>query len=194
MITETWDCLRGAPGEGYRDRKGSEMAEADGGEELTITRVFNAPRDLVWRAWTEPEFVKRWWGPRGFTSPVARIDLRVGGKYVNCMRSPEGKEYWSTGVYQEIVEPERIVCTDSFADEEGNVVSASHYDMSPEFPLEMLLTVRFEEQDGKTKLTLTHIGFPSEEDIEGARAGWNESLDKLAEVLEAKTTRGTKAA
>jgi len=147
VITETWDCLRGAPGEGYRDRKGSEMAEADGGEELTITRVFNAPRDLVWRAWTEPEFVKRWWGPRGFTSPVARIDLRVGGKYVNCMRSPEGKDYWSTGVYQEIVEPERIVCTDSFADEEGNVVSASHYDMSPEFPLEMLLTVRFEEQD-----------------------------------------------
>jgi uncharacterized protein YndB with AHSA1/START domain len=171
------------------------MAESDVGEELTITRIFDAPRELVWRAWTEPELVMRWWGPKGFTSPVSKIDFRVGGKYVSCMRSPEGKEYWGTGVYREIVEPELIICTDSFADEEGNVVSASHYGMSPEFPLEMLLTVRFEEQDGKTKLTLKHVGFPSREDIDGARAGWNESLDKLGEVVEAETgAMGTKVA
>ncbi len=66
----------------------------------------------------------RWWGPKGFTSPACRIDLRVGGKYLFCTRSPDGRDFWSTGVYREILEPERIVCTDSFADEEGNVVSA----------------------------------------------------------------------
>lgn len=163
------------------------MAGADSGKELTITRIFDAPREFVWRAWTDPERMMRWWGPKGFTSPVSEIDLRVGGKYLNCMRSPDGRDYWSTGVYQEIVEPERIVCTDSFADEKGNVVPASQYGMSSDFPLEMLLTVRFEEREGKTKLTLTHVGFPSDEDLDGARAGWNESLDKLAEVLEAET-------
>ena len=69
---------------------------------LTIIRVFDAPRGLVWEAWTEPENVKLWWGPKDFTSPVNKIDLRVGGKYLSCMRSPDGKDYWSTGVYREI--------------------------------------------------------------------------------------------
>ena len=151
--------------------------------ELVITRVFDAPRELVWKAWTEPERLMQWWGPKGFTSPVCKIDLRVGGKYLSCMRSPEGKDYWSTGVYREVVEPERIVCTDSFADEHGNVVPATHYGMSPDFPLEMLVTVTFEEHEGKTKMTLRHVGIPAGEMSELTGAGWNESFDKLAESL-----------
>jgi len=155
--------------------------------DLIITRLFDAPAEFVWKAWTEPERVMRWWGPIGFTSPVSRIDLRVGGEYLNCMRSPDGKDYWSKGFYREIVPPERLVMTDSFADEKGNIVPASYYGMSKDFPLEMLITVTFEEHDGKngkTRLTLRHTGMPSGPDSEGAQQGWNESFDKLAEYLE----------
>jgi len=127
--------------------------------------------------------VKRWWGPKGFTAPFCKIDLRVNGVLLYCMRSPDGKDYWSTGVYREIVKPERIVCTDSFADERGNVVPATHYGMSADFPLEMLVTVTLEEHEGKTKLTLIHVGIPSGADRDGAHKGWNESFDKLAEHL-----------
>lgn len=151
-------------------------------KELVIERIFDAPRELVWRAWTEPDLMMRWWGPKGFTSPVCTIDLRVGGVYHNCMRSPDGKDYWTTGVYREIVTYERIVCTDNFSDEEGNVVPASYYGMGGDWPLEMLITVTFEEQDGKTKLTLRHAGIPSGTDSDSAQQGWNQSLDKLAAI------------
>ena len=156
--------------------------------DLIITRLFDSPRDLVWKAWTEPRRVMRWWGPKGFTSPVSRIDLRVGGEYLSCMRSPEGKDFWSKGVFREIAPPERLVMTDSFADENGNTVPATHYGMSKDFPLELLITVVFEEQDGKTKLTLRHAGMPPGAGSEGARQGWNESFDKLAGYLETETS------
>ena len=152
-------------------------------DEIVITRLFYAPRDLVWRAWTEPGFVMQWWGPKGYTSPSCTIDLRVGGKYLYCMRSPEGKDFWSTGVYREIKKPERIVCTDSFADEKGNVVPATYYGMSPDFPAEMLMTVTFEVRPGMTRITLRHAGIPLGEMRDLTRAGWNESLDKLEGVL-----------
>lgn len=151
--------------------------------ELVITRLFDAPRELVWQAWTEPEHFKRWWGPKDFTCPFCEMDLRVGGRYLNCMRSPGGRDYWSTGVYREIVPMQRIVYTDAFADEYGNVVPATHYGMSQDFPLEMLVTVIFEDQAGKTKITLKHSGLPATAEGQGARAGWNESFDKLAESL-----------
>ena len=104
------------------------------------------------------------------------------------MRSPEGKDYWSTGVYREIVPLERIVCTDSFADEKGNVVPATHYGMDSDIPLEMLVTVTFEEHEGKTKLTLRHVGIPSGAEHDSCEAGWTQSLDRLAEHL-AKSLR-----
>jgi uncharacterized protein YndB with AHSA1/START domain len=105
-------------------------------QELVITRVFDAPRELVFEAWTEPEHFVRWWGPKGYTTPFCKIDLRPGGVVHHCMRSPEGREVWTKGIFREIVVPERIVLTDSFADAEGNVVSPMHYGMSPDWPLE----------------------------------------------------------
>jgi uncharacterized protein YndB with AHSA1/START domain len=152
-------------------------------KELVITRYFDAPREKVWKAWTEPDRVMRWSGPKGFTSPVSKIDLRVGGAYLNCMRSPEGQDFWSTGVYREIVEPARLVYTDSFADEKGNVVPAAHYAMGGDWPLELLVTVTFEEEGGRTKMTLRHAGIPVGKMSELCEAGWKESFDKLAEVL-----------
>src|SRR5256712_9249723 len=153
--------------------------------ELVIVRVFDAPRALVWKAWAEPARLKRWWGPRTFTTPVAKIDLRVGGAFLYCIRQADGKDIWGTGVYREIVQLKRLVYTDRFADEKGNVVPATYYGMSRDFPLEMQVTVTFEDQDRKTKLTLHHVGIPAGPDRDGANQGWNESLDKLAEMLAA---------
>ncbi len=156
-------------------------------QEIVISRVFDAPRKLVWQAWTNCESMKQWWGPKTFTTPYCSIDLRIGGKYLNCMRSPDGKDYWSTGTYKEIVPMQRLVVTDSFADKDGNIVPASYYGVS-DFPLEMLIIITFEEQNGKTKFTLRYpnVGKTSAEDLRGMEQGWNESFDKLEQLL-AKT-------
>jgi uncharacterized protein YndB with AHSA1/START domain len=155
--------------------------------ELVIVRVFDAPREWLWKAWTDPDMFMKWWGPKGFTSPVAKMDFRVGGKYLYCMRSPEAKEYWSTGVYREIVEPERLVMTDSFADEAGNVIPATHYGLSAEFPMEMTIMVMFEKpEDNKTKMILKHsdIKGVNEKDRKDMQQGWNQSFDKLARLID----------
>jgi len=152
--------------------------------ELVITRTFNAPRPSVWKAWADPEWIMRWWSPKAFTTPACTMDFRVGGKYLFCMRSSEGQDFWVTGVYREIVENERIVYTDSFADEHGSVVSAAAYGMAADFPLELLVTVTFEDAGpGKTRLTLRHAGMPAGEMREQTGVGWNEMFDKLAASL-----------
>ncbi len=125
----------------------------------------------------------RWWGPKDFTSPLCKIDLRVGGRYLWCMRWPDGRDNYTTGVYREVVPFERLVYTDSFADAEGNIVPPSHYGMPADFPPETRVTVTFEEHDGKTTMTLTHAGLPAGEMSEMTGAGWNQSFDKLAESL-----------
>ena len=165
------------------------MATGDQGqtatrEALVIERIFDAPVELVWKAWTEPEHMKRWFGPHGYTCPVVEIDLRVGGKNLNCMRSSEGQDIWSTGTYKEIVPMKRLVITDSFADENGNPVPATHYGM-PEMPMEMLISVDFEDLGGRTKMTLRHEGLPAGDMREGAGQGWSQSFDKLEESLRA---------
>ncbi len=153
--------------------------------EIEIVRVFDAPRALVWRAWTDPQHFMRWWGPEHFTCPTCQLDLRVGGKYFHCMQSPEGQQFWSTGEYKEIVPQERLVFTDCFADEQGNVVSAAHYGMDPDFPLETLVTVTFEDLgSSKTRMTFRHTGIPAGEDRDMAQLGWSQSFDKLAADLQ----------
>jgi uncharacterized protein YndB with AHSA1/START domain len=151
--------------------------------EITITRFFDASRDLIWKVWTEPEHIKRWWGPKGFTAPLCKIDFRVGGVALYCMRSPEGKDYWSTGIFREILKPSRIVCTDSFADERGNVVPASYYGMSSDLPLEMLWTVTFEQYKGNTKFILRHSGLLTGSMSDLTYQGWSQSLDKFTDTL-----------
>ena len=150
---------------------------------LVIERTFDAPRDLVWRAWSEPDLFMRWWGPRDYSCPACKIDFRVGGSWLACMRSTEGQDIWSTGKYREIVPQERIVCTDNFADADGNVVPATHYGIDADFASEMIISVTLEESNGKTRMTLRHTGLPAGEHSEGANEGWNQSLDKLAESL-----------
>jgi len=151
--------------------------------DIAISRTFDASRELVWKAWTVPEYFMRWWGPKGFTAPVVKIDLRVGGKYLLSMRSPEGEEYWNTGEFREITPLEHLVYTQKFADEKGNEVPASHYGMPGDWPQATTVTVTFEALDGTTRMTLRESGIPLGQMHEMARAGWSESLDKLADVL-----------
>jgi uncharacterized protein YndB with AHSA1/START domain len=155
-------------------------------QNLAITRVINAPRELVFKAWTDPEMFKKWWGPHGFTTPVCEIDFRPGGKILFCMRSPDGKDYWNGGVYRKIVEPSLIVTSDYFADEKGNKVSPAVYGMVGEFPDELEITIRFDKVDGKTRLTMEQSIPLSIAQRIGAPRGWNQSFDKLAEYLEKK--------
>jgi uncharacterized protein YndB with AHSA1/START domain len=160
---------------------------------LVITREFDAPLQKVWDAWTNPELIKKWWGPHGYSAPVINIDFKEGGKYLYCMRGPAGPggpivDAWSGGEFKEIVPLERIVITDYFADEKGNKTSPETFGLSPDFPVESTLTITFEEQAGKTLLT---INYPMPEDEKareamiksGMEEGWGQSLDKLAEAI-----------
>lgn len=149
---------------------------------LFITRTFDAPREHVWKAWTDSESLMKWWGPKHFSCPFCDIDFKVGGKYLNCMLSRDGKDFWSSGTYKEIVPLKRIVYTDSFSDEKGNVVPASLYGMEG-LPLELEVTVTFEDFEGSTKISLSHIGIPSGKMEEMTKTGWNESFDKLEKML-----------
>ncbi|MBI5228131.1 SRPBCC domain-containing protein [Candidatus Micrarchaeota archaeon] len=151
--------------------------------DLVINRTFNAPVEKVWNAWADPVELRKWWGPKAFTSPFCKTEFHVGGKYLWCMRAPDGKDYWSTGIYKEIVSMKKIVYTDSFADAKGNRVPASSYGIEGEFPEELTVTVTFEEVNGKTKMTLKHAGMPAGEMSKMANAGWNESFDKMVESL-----------
>ena len=150
---------------------------------ISISRVFDAPVAKVWQAWSDPTQLMRWWGPKEFTSPACTMDFKVGGKYHFCMRAPDGKDYWSTGVYKEIIPMQKIVCSDSFADAEGNVVPASYYNMPGDFPLEMLVVVTFEADGNKTKMHIEQDGHLDGQTSEMATQGWNQSLDKLAASL-----------
>lgn len=122
-----------------------------GERELVITRVFAAPRTLVWQAFTESERLAHWWGPRGFTMEVRTLDLRPGGVFHYSMRSPTGDVMWGTFVYREIRAPERLVFVSGFADEAGSLARAP---FSPTWPREILNTVTLTEADGKTTVTL----------------------------------------
>ena len=143
--------------------------------EVVITRIFDAPRALVFQAWTDPKHLKRWWGPKMFTNPVCEVDARVGGAWRIVMRSPDGVDYPCGGVYREIVEPERLVFTNIATDNDGNPI------------LDGLTTVTFEEQGGKTKLTLTTRAVAlvdyAAAYLQGMEAGWTQSLESLAEEL-----------
>lgn len=144
--------------------------------EFVMERVFDASRELVWQAWTKPEHLTQWWGPKGWTLPVCQVDFRPGGVWLYCMRGPDGEEAWGKAIYREIVEPERIVYLDTFVDETGNPLEGMP---------EMLITVTFADHDGKTRLA-THAQFASAADLEAVLAmGMVEGLTQTWDRLEA---------
>ena len=154
-----------------------------GAGEVTIIRFFDAPRELVWRAWTDPEHHKKWWGPKDFTAPHCEIDLKVGGKHLYCMRSADGENIWNSGEFLEVVHLKKLVYTEYFADENGNEISPVLYGFPEGWNGHMVVTVIFEDEKGKTKITALHAGLPTGDLSMDAKKGWNESLDKLADSL-----------
>jgi len=144
---------------------------------ISLKRTFNLPLYKVWEAWTKPETFIKWWGPEEYTCPYCAIDFKEGGKYLNAMRGPDGTDIWATGTYEEIAPGQRIVYTDSFADSKGNIVPATYYKM-PAMPLQLLVTVTFQELNGKTAMSLQHEGIP-EEIYDDCIKGWQSSFDKL---------------
>jgi len=150
--------------------------------DVVIHRVFDLPVNKVWKALTVSEEFKKWWGPKGFTSPSSKMEARVGAKYLNCMLGPDGKEYWSTGVVKELIPEKKLVVTDSFSDSKGNIKTAAEHGLPGDWPRELLITFELEEADGVTKLVLTHEGIPDEMHDE-CKKGWNESFDKLEENI-----------
>ena len=155
-------------------------------KQLIITRTLIAPRELVFKVWTEAEHLAHWWGPKGFTLVVSNLDFRPGGLFHYCMKSPDGFVMWGRFDYREIIAPEKIVFTNSFSDEAGNITRAP---FSAVWPLKILNTLVLTEQDGKTLLTLS--GYPTdatEEEyaaFEGMHANMQQGFAGTFEQLEA---------
>lgn len=140
--------------------------------DLTINRVFDAPRELVFEAWTNPDHLANWWGPTGFTGESCTVKLTEGGRWRFCMRNSEtGVEHWAHGVYHEIKRPERLVF--SFAWEEPHG-SSGH---------DTLVTITFDDRDGKTEMTFHQAIFSTVEDRVGHEGGWRETFDDLTTYL-----------
>jgi uncharacterized protein YndB with AHSA1/START domain len=153
-------------------------------ERMTITRVFDAPVELVWKAWTDPQYVMQWWGPVGFTCPMCKMDFRVGGKFLISMKSPDGQEFYNGGEYHEIVPFEKIVSSMYFADADGNKVEAAELGIE-HAAIEDAYDVTLFEDLGNGKTRLTFIGNEPAEDAaaSGQTEGWNQILEKIAAVI-----------
>jgi uncharacterized protein YndB with AHSA1/START domain len=168
----------------------SDKSPAPAERDVVIIREFDAPRRLVWDAWTKPEHVARWWGPRVFTNPVCELDVRAGGRFHIVMRAPDGTDYPMGGVYLEVVPPERLVYTNDLSGQpEAWMDMLNDARGTPRgTPVEdSVVTVTFVERAGRTTVTIaTRFGSPAE--AEAFRKmqmveGWTESLGKLARLL-----------
>jgi uncharacterized protein YndB with AHSA1/START domain len=156
---------------------------------VVIERSFDAPPDLIWRMWTEPEHIQAWYGPDGATVPVAKMDVRVGGSRLVCMEmdTPGGPtRMWFTGEYREVVENERLRYTESMSDENGNVLPPSNLGMPDGHPATTEVTVELTDLGGRTKMVLTHAGIPAGSP---GSAGWAMAFSKLAAHVEAQGAR-----
>jgi uncharacterized protein YndB with AHSA1/START domain len=161
---------------------------APASREFVLTRTFNAPRALVWKAWTEREHLMRWFGPKGFTIPVCALNLKPGGEFHYCMKSPDGREMWGKWTFREIVPPEKLVLIASFSDANGGL---TRHPLSATWPLESLSTTTFTEHEGKTTMKLRWVPLNAT-DIErqtfdsshdGMKQGWGGTMDQLAAYL-----------
>ena len=163
-------------------RRKTRSDSTNSNDAIVIERTFDAPVDLIWQMWTQAEHFKKWYGPKGFTVPVAEMDVRVGGKRLICMASPDGSmKMWFTGEYREVVPNERLVYTDSMADEHGHVVVPSALGMPDDHPATTEVTVLLEDIGGYTKMVMTHAGVPADS---GGAGGWAQAFDKMADHIE----------
>ena len=155
---------------------------------FVISRTFNAPLERVWKAWTEPEQMAQWWGPKGFSADVKTLDLKPGGTFHYLLQSQQGQEMWGRMLFREIVPKEKLVFINSFSDPEGGI---TRHPMAPEWPLLMHTTITFTETDGKTTVTVEWSPYEAsesecatfEEDRDSMQAGWTGTFEKLESHL-----------
>jgi len=176
------------------DRLEAQLAKMSGENAFVISRMFDAPRELLWKPWTDCNHLKHWWGPKGFAVRVCKLDFRPGGMLHYCLRGPDGSDMWGKFVYREIAKPERLVFVDSFSDEKGG---ATRHPLHLDWPLEMLSTITFAEHNGKTKLTIVWIPINAtakerktfDDNHQSMQQGWTGTLDQLSDYL-AKVNEG----
>ncbi|MEO1079084.1 MAG: SRPBCC domain-containing protein [Pseudomonadota bacterium] len=160
-------------------------------EWVRIEREFDAPIDLVWKMWTDPELFKQWYGPAGMSVPSAKMDVFVGGTRQVCMsmQSPERKmEMWFTGVYEEVSPPNRLVYTESMCDETGTLISPQSMGMPDDFPDITEVVVELTESYDTTRMVMVHVGV-----VEGTAGagGWSQAFDKLDALSQSLASTGS---
>ena len=152
--------------------------------DVVVTRRLDAPRERVWKAWSDPGEVTKWWGPHGFTSPMCRMDFREGGETHVCMRSDQSRDLYDTWTYTSIETPERIEFVQRFADENGDRVAPQDLGLPPGIPHEVPHVVTLTAlDDGSTELTVHEYGYPSAEIAAVSRAGMEQCIDKMASTI-----------
>ena len=151
-------------------------------KQLKVSRTFEAPLELLWQAWTDPEHFKKWYGPKGFSTPICEIDFNEGGSHFWSMKSSNGMQMYYSGIYKRIVPMESIVYSDTMTDENGNALDPSAMGMPEGSPASMDVSVIFSHEDGKTTVTVSHI---SSGPKDPAAMGWEQAFEKLGEVLAA---------
>lgn len=169
------------------------MAETfpEGGKPFTVTRVFKAPIEQVWKAWSEPDYVRRWWGPKGFTSPLAKMDFREGGTSLVCMRAPVdfgGQDMYNTWTYSTIDPHNRIEFTANFSDKHGAKLAAVDLGLPAWLPKDVRTVVTFREIGGEeTEMIVTEYGYVSEQALDISKAGLEQCLDKMTALFDQHT-------
>jgi uncharacterized protein YndB with AHSA1/START domain len=159
----------------------SELVDHPVKHEVDITRIFDAPKELVFKMWTDPELMEKWWGPKDFTNPICELDSKPGGRMRMVMQGPDGTRYPTRGIFSEIVAFEKIVFINIKEDDDGDA------------QLEVLNTVTFSEKNGKTTMVLNSKVVKSTPEviasIQGMNQGWNQSIDRFAETLKQQATK-----
>ena len=152
--------------------------------DLVVKRTLDAPPEAVWKAWVEPEMVKQWWGPDGFTCPLARMDVREGGASLVCMSSPEFGDLYNTWTYVRIVPNQEIEYILGWADKDGNTIDPASIGMPPDMPRDVRHVVSLRAvDDNKTEMTVTEYDWESDQLFDMSKAGLEQCLDKMAAIL-----------
>ncbi|HVZ41885.1 MAG TPA: SRPBCC domain-containing protein [Candidatus Kapabacteria bacterium] len=155
-------------------------------EDLVFTRMFNAPVAEVWRLWSDPEYVRRWWGPDIFTCPLATIDFREGGTSLVCMSAPQFGDLYSTWQYVTIEPMKRIAYIHNLADSSGNRIDPAAIGMPPDFPQDQHHVVTFQPlDDERTEMTITEYGWAPGQMMEMSKLGMTQCLEKMAAIFAA---------
>jgi uncharacterized protein YndB with AHSA1/START domain len=167
-------------------RNSLAASPAAGTRDLVVTRVFDAPVEKVWKAWVDPVLVMKWWGPDGFSSPLAEMDFREGGTSLVCMRSPDGTDMYSTWTYTQIVPLERFEYIFNLSDKDGNTLDPAALGLPPDFPRDARHSVVFKTlSPTRTEMTMTEFGYTSDQLFNLSKAGLEQTLDKMVAIFAA---------